>query len=186
VTDGAQLLEAVRRLRPDVVVTDMVMPGLSGLDALRRLKADGLASRVVVLTMHADATLAAEALRAGASGFVVKSVAGSELVAAIQAVLRGKTYLSPQLAQDVLADLAEGKPPGGAKLTVRQREVLRLIVDGKTMKEVATILGLSPRTVETHKYQVMEALGLGTTAELVRYAVEHGLATPPPDPPRNR
>jgi DNA-binding NarL/FixJ family response regulator len=186
VTDGAQLLEAARRLRPDVVVTDMVMPGLSGLDALRRLKADGLASRVVVLTMHADATLAAEALRAGASGFVVKSAAGKELVAAIQAVLRGKTYLSPQLAQDVLAELAEGKPAGGAKLTVRQREVLRLIADGRTMKEVATILGLSPRTVETHKYQVMEALGLGTTAELVRYAVAHGLATPPPDPPPSR
>jgi DNA-binding NarL/FixJ family response regulator len=186
VTDGAQLLEAARRLRPDVIVTDMAMPGLSGLDALRQLKADAVASRVIVLTMHADAQLAAEALRAGASGFVVKSVAGKELVAAIHTVLRGKTYLTAQLAQDVLAELATGGTAGGAKLTPRQREVLRLIAAGRTMKEVAAVLGLSPRTVETHKYQVMEALGLGTTAELVRYALEHGLATPPPDPPPNR
>jgi DNA-binding NarL/FixJ family response regulator len=186
VTDGAQLVEAARRLRPDVIVTDMAMPGLSGLDALRQLKADAVASRVIVLTMHADVQLAAEALRAGASGFVVKSVAGKELVAAIHTVLRGKTYLTAQLAQDVLAELAAGGTAGGAKLTPRQREVLRLIAAGRTMKEVAAILGLSPRTVETHKYQVMEALGLGTTAELVRYALEHGLATPPPDPPPNR
>jgi DNA-binding NarL/FixJ family response regulator len=186
VTDGAQLLEAARRLRPDVIVTDLAMPGLSGLDALRQLRADGLTSRVVVLTMHADAQLAAEALRAGASGFVVKSAAGKELVAAIHTVLRGKTYLTAQLAQDVLAELAEPGTASNAKLTPRQREVLRLIADGRTMKEVAAILGLSPRTVETHKYQVMEALGLGTTAELVRYALEHGLATPPSDRPPNR
>jgi DNA-binding NarL/FixJ family response regulator len=105
-------------------------------------------------------------------------------VAAIHAVLRGKTYLTAQLA--VLAELAAAGTAGGAKLTLRQREVLRLIAAGRTMKEVAAILGLSPRTVETHKYQVMEVLGLGTTAELVRYALEHGLATPPPDPPPNR
>jgi DNA-binding NarL/FixJ family response regulator len=164
----------------------MTMPGLSGLDALRQLRADGIASRVVVLTMHADTQLAAEALRAGAAGFVVKSAAGKELVAAIHAVLRGKTYVTAQLAPDVLAELAEPGTAGGVKLTPRQREVLRLIADGRTMKEVAALLGLSPRTVETHKYQVMEALGVGTTAELVRYALEHGLATPPSDPRRNR
>jgi DNA-binding NarL/FixJ family response regulator len=186
VTDGAQLLEAARRFQPDVIVTDMAMPGLNGLDALRQLRADGLASRVVVLTMHADVQLAAEALRAGASGFVVKSAAGKELVAAIQTVLRGKTYLTANLAEDVLAELAEAGTGGGAKLTPRQREVLRLIAAGRTMKEAAAILGVSPRTVETHKYQVMETLGLGTTAELVRYALEHGLATPPPDPPPSR
>jgi DNA-binding NarL/FixJ family response regulator len=185
VTDGAQLLEAARRLRPDVIVTDLAMPGLSGLDALRQLRAGGLASRVIVLTMHADVQLAAEALRAGASGFVVKSAAGKELVAAIHAVLRGKTYLTAHLAQEVLAELSEGGT-AGAKLTPRQREVLRLIAAGRTMKEAASILGLSPRTVETHKYQLMEALGLGTTAELVRYALEHGLATPAPDPPPGR
>jgi DNA-binding NarL/FixJ family response regulator len=179
VTDGAQLLEAAGRLRPDVIVTDMAMPGMSGLDALRQIKANGLAARVIFLTMHADAQLAAESLRAGASGFVVKHAAGKELIAAIHAVLRGKTYVTPHLAQEVLTTLAEQGTAGGGNLTPRQREVVRLIADGRTMKEVAATLGLSPRTVETHKYQVMEALGLGTTAELIRYALEHGLTTPP-------
>jgi DNA-binding NarL/FixJ family response regulator len=179
VTDGAQLLEAARRLRPDVIVSDMAMPGLSGLDVLRRLRADGLATRVIFLTMHADAQLAVEALRAGASGFVVKQAAGKELVAAIQAVLRGKTYVTAQLAQEVVATLAEPAPAGRGKLTPRQREVARLIAEGRTMKEVAATLGVSPRTVETHKYQIMESLGLGTTAELIRYAIEHGLTTSP-------
>jgi DNA-binding NarL/FixJ family response regulator len=179
VTDGTQLLEAARQVRPDVIVTDMAMPGVSGLDALRQLKAAGLAARVVFLTMHDDPQLAAEALRAGASGFVVKHAAGKELVAAIHAALRGKTYVTPHLAQEVLTALAEPGTPGGGKLTPRQREVLRLIADGRTMKEVAATLGLSPRTVETHKYQIMEALGVATTAELIRYALAHGLTTRP-------
>jgi DNA-binding NarL/FixJ family response regulator len=180
VTDGAQLLEAARRLRPDVIVTDLTMPGMSGFEALRRLRADGLAPRVIVLTMHADADLAAEALRAGAAGFIVKHAAGAELVAAIRSVLRGKTYLTPDLAPDVLNMLAEPETSSGGKLTPRQREVVRLLADGRTMKEVASALGLSPRTVETHKYQIMEALGLGSSAELIRYAIEHGLTIPPP------
>jgi DNA-binding NarL/FixJ family response regulator len=178
VTDGAQLLEAARRLRPDVIVTDVVMPGMSGLEALRRLKADAIAAKVIFLTMHADAQLAAEALRAGASGFVVKHAAGAELIAAIQTVLRGGTYLTPDLSQDVLATLAERGPSAGTTLTPRQRDVIRLIADGRTMKEVAAALGLSPRTVETHKYEMMQALGLRTSAELIRYALEHGLTTP--------
>jgi DNA-binding NarL/FixJ family response regulator len=175
--DGVQLLEAARRLRPDVIVADLAMPRLSGLDALRRLRADGLATPVIFLTMHADAQLAAEALRAGASGFVVKHAAGKELITAIHAVLRGKTYLTAQLAQEVAAALTEQAPPGRGRLTPRQREVVRLIAEGRTMKEVAASLGLSPRTVETHKYQIMEALNLQTTAELIRYAIEHGLTT---------
>jgi len=184
VTDGAELLEAARRSRPDVIVTDLAMPGMSGLDALRRLRADGDApatsrARVIVLTMHADPELAAEALRAGASGFILKHATGTELVAAIRAALRGKTYLSAELADDVLGRLAEPEAPRGQKLTARQREVVRLLADGRTMKEVAVTLGVSPRTVETHKYQIMEALGLGSTAELIRYAIEHGLTTPP-------
>jgi DNA-binding NarL/FixJ family response regulator len=176
-TDGLELLEAARRLRPDVIVADMAMPRLSGLDALRRLRADGLATPMIFLTMHADAQLAAEALRAGASGFVVKHAAGKELIAAIHAVLRGKTYLTTDLAQEVAAALADPASPGHGRLTPRQREVVRLIAEGRTMKEVAASLGLSPRTVETHKYQIMEALSLRTTAELIRYAIEHGLTT---------
>lgn len=178
VADGEQLLKAARQLKPDIIVTDLIMPAMSGLEALRRIKAEGLPSRVIFLTMHADAELAAEALRAGASGFVVKHAAGHELIAAIHTVLRGKTYLTPSLAQEVVSAMAERGAARGGKLTPRQREVVRLIADGRTMKEVADVLGLSPRTVETHKYQIMEILGLGTTAELIRYAIEHNLTTP--------
>src|SRR5262245_34170008 len=178
VADGQQLLKAARQLKPDVIVSDLAMPGMSGLEALRRLRADGLTARVIFLTMHADADLAAEALRAGASGFIVKHAAGHELVAAIHTVLRGKTYLTPSLAQDVVTAMAEGGGASRGTLTPRQREVVRLIADGRTMKEVADILRLSPRTVETHKYQIMRVLGLTTTADLIRYAIEHNLTTP--------
>jgi DNA-binding NarL/FixJ family response regulator len=128
--------------------------------------------------VHADVRLAAEALRAGAAGFVVKEAAGKELIAAIHEVLRGRTYLTPRLAPDVLPLLAR---PGtlGDRLTSRQSEVLRLIASGRTMREIAVALGLSTRTVEGHKYQMMQALGVETTAELIRYAIEHGLAPPP-------
>ncbi|HXJ82157.1 MAG TPA: response regulator transcription factor, partial [Candidatus Methylomirabilis sp.] len=168
VADGARLLEAARQLRPDVVITDITMPGMNGLDVLRRLKADAGPPKVIVLTMHAEAQLAADALRAGASGFVAKHAAGRELIAAIRTVVRGGRYVTPQLASDVLAALADGSAPGGGPLTVRQREVVSLIAEGRTMKEIAGALGLSPRTVETHKYQVMQLLGLQTTADLVR------------------
>jgi DNA-binding NarL/FixJ family response regulator len=181
VASGAELLESARRLQPDVIVTDVAMPGMSGLDALRRLKADGVAAKVVFLTMHADAELAAEALRAGASGFVVKRAAGKELIAAIHIALRGRTYVTSDLAQDVLEALAEPRTPAARSLTPRQRDVVRLLAEGRTMKEAAAALGVSPRTVETHKYQALEALGLTTTADLIRYALEHGL-TPPPRP----
>jgi DNA-binding NarL/FixJ family response regulator len=179
VTDGAGLIAAARRLRPDVIVTDMAMPGMSGLDALRQLKAEALAARVLFLTMHADAQLAAAALRAGASGFVAKHAAGKELIAAIHTVLRGAKYLPPHLASDVLTTLADPGTGSERTPTPRQREVVSLLAAGRTMKEVAAALGLSPRTVETHKYQMMEALGLQTTAELIRYALERGLVAPP-------
>ena len=130
VADGARLLETARQLRPDVIVTDVAMPGMGGLEALRRLKAEAIAAKVIFLTMHADAQLAAEALRAGASGFVVKHAAGKELIAAIQTVLRGGTYVTPLIASDVLTALAEGGTPGEGPLTPRQREVVRLIADG--------------------------------------------------------
>ena len=180
VTDGLQLVEAARRLRPDVIVTDLTMPRMSGLEALHRLKPDGLTAKVIVLTIHANAELAVEALHAGAAGFILKDVASTELVDAIRSVLRGNTYLSPEISQDVVRALTQGTTASGEKLTLRQRDVLRLLADGRTMKEVAASLGVSPRTVEKHKYQIMEALGLESTAELIRYAVTHGLTTPPP------
>jgi DNA-binding NarL/FixJ family response regulator len=130
--------------------------------------------QVVFLTMHADAELAAAALRAGASGFVVKRAAGKELIAAIQTVLLGRKYVTPHLAQEVLEMLAEPRAATG-RLTPRQRDVIRLLAEGRTMKEIAATLQISPRTVETYKYQALEALGLKTTADLIRYTVEHGL-----------
>jgi DNA-binding NarL/FixJ family response regulator len=176
---GAELLEAAQRLRPDVIVTDFSMPGMTGLDALRRLKADGVTAKVIFLTMHADPELAAEVLRAGATGFVVKRAAGKELITAIHTALGGRRYVTPDLAQDVLEMLTEPRT-ASKRLTLRQRDVVRLLAEGRTMKEAAAELGTSPRTVETHKYQALQALGLKTTADLIRYAVEQGLVTRPP------
>jgi DNA-binding NarL/FixJ family response regulator len=179
VPDGAALVEAARRLRPDVIIADVSMPGMSGLDALRQIRSEGLTAKVIFLTVHADIRLAGEALRAGAVGFVLKDAAGKELVAAIREVQRGRTYLPPRIASEVLASLTK---PGGStdRLTMRQREVLRLIAAGRTMKEIAAALGMSTRTAEGHKYQMMQALGVENTAELIRHAIQHGLATPPP------
>lgn len=175
VGDGGALIDAARELRPDVIVTDMAMPGLSGLDALRRLRAEGVETKVIFLTMHADAQLAGEALRAGASGYVLKHSAGEELIRAIREVLQGRVYLTPRIAGDVVTALSGPASPSEGKLTPRQREVLRLVAEGRTMKEIAAALHLSRRTVETHKYEMMQALGLRTTAELIRYALDHGV-----------
>jgi DNA-binding NarL/FixJ family response regulator len=175
VGDGRSLLETARQLRPDVIVTDISMPGLSGLDALPHLLAASAGSKVIVLTMHDDPELAARALRAGASGFLLKDSAGDELVNAVRQALRGRVYLAPALTRDVMARMADATPEAAPKLTTRQLEVLRLVAEGKRMKEIAAILQLSTRTVETHKYELMAVLGLHSTAELVRYAIEHRL-----------
>lgn len=175
VRDGQLLLEAATRLRPDVIITDLAMPRLSGLDVLSRLKQAGLESRVIVLTMHHDADLAADAIRGGASGFLLKESAGEELVAAVRHALEGKVYITPAVTRDVMGRLAGGAKAGEPQLTPRQRDILRLIVKGQRMKEIAATLGLSTRTVEGHKYEMMETLGLGSTAELVRYALDRRL-----------
>jgi len=174
VRDGHLLIDAAKRLRPDVIVTDLSMPGLTGLDVLARLQAERVESKVVVLTMHHDADLAALAIRGGASAFLLKDSAGDELVAAIRQVLQGGVYLTPAMTREVLDRMTGGSAPE-PHLTVRQRDVLRLIVKGQRMKEIASNLGLSVRTVETHKYEMMETLGLHSTAELVRYALDRRL-----------
>ena len=175
VGNGSALLDAARKLRPDVIIADMAMPVLSGLEALRRLKAAKSAAKVIILTMHPDADLATEAFRAGASGYVLKVSAGEELVTAIQEVVQGRTYLTPLITKDVISRLTEPAPKAAVKLSPRQREVLRLIAEGRRMKEIAAILQLSTRTVETHKYEMMRSLGLESTAELVKYAIQIGL-----------
>jgi len=173
VSDGRALLEAAVRLKPDVVVTDISMPLLNGLDAVRQFRSNGVQAKVVFLTMHADANLAAEAFRAGGSAFLLKQSAGEELVQAIHEILQGRAYVTPLIAKDMITVLMEAREERGAetKLTARQREVLQLIAEGKTMKEVAGILHISARTAETHKYEMMQVIGVKTTAELIQYAI---------------
>ena len=175
VRDGSSLVEAATRLRPDVIVSDISMPTLSGLEGLRQLKAHHIESRMIFLTMHAEARLAAEAFRLGAKGFVLKQSSGDELVKAIDAVLDGHKYMSTALTDDVLSLMSAPANAPGVELTSRQTEVLRLIVNGHRMKEIAASLNLSPRTVETIKYQMMRDLSLHSTTELVKYAIEHRL-----------
>ena len=178
VEDGRALVEAAGRLRPDVIVADVTMPHLNGIDALVQLRQSGDRVPVVFLTMHRDVTFARRALEAGASGFVLKHSAPAELVSAIRAALEGRTYLTPQLAGEVLASMKQSPDKGTdpvVSLTPRQREVLQLLAEGRSAKEIASTLSISARTVEFHKYQMMETLGLHTNAELVHFAIKHGL-----------
>ena len=157
---------------PDIIIADLSMPGLSGLDVLARLKTERLDSKVIVLTMHHDATLAADAIRAGASGFLLKDSAGDELVTAVLHAIDGKVYVTPTITKDVMERMTGTSTVKEPRLTPRQRDILRLIVKGQRMKEIAANLGLSPRTVEGHKYEMMEVLGVTSTAELVRFALD--------------
>jgi DNA-binding NarL/FixJ family response regulator len=173
-TDGRMLIEEFARLKPDVVVIDVGMPLLNGLDAGRQLKAQQRGVKLIYLTMNPEPDLAREALRLGASGYVLKSSAASELKQAINEALKGRSYITPLITQDVVGLLLEpqNRPH---ELTARQREVLQLLAEGRSMKEVASILDVTPRTVAFHKYRMMEQLHLKTSAELVQYAVKHGI-----------
>jgi DNA-binding NarL/FixJ family response regulator len=174
VHDGRALVEAVEKLRPDVIVTDISMPLLNGLDAIRQIRSRRPDARIIVLTMHPDTHLAAEAFRAGVSGYLLKVSPGEELIKAICEVAQGRSYVTTLLAKDLINLLMEASAApreGGGPLTPRQREVLQLIAEGRTMKEVAAILHISPRTAESHKYGIMQALGVETTAELVQSAI---------------
>jgi DNA-binding NarL/FixJ family response regulator len=166
---GPEVVESARRLGPDLVVSDVTMPGISGIDAMRTLREEGSSARFVFLTFHADARVIADALRNGASGYLLKEAAGDELLHAIREVMAERTYVMPQITEEVLRLLA------APEISPRKREVLRLIAQGKRMKEIAAELGISIRTVEDHKYQLMHALGVESTAELVRFAVKLGL-----------
>ncbi len=178
VSDGHQLLEAAARLQPDVVVTDISMPGLNGIEAIGRLKRENPKVRVVVLTMHRDLAYARRALALGALGYVLKHAAHGELVGAIRAALAGRTFVTPELADELLE--AAGRDPSRAgdpvaALSQRQREILQLLAEGKTAREVGEQLGISARTVETHKYELMRVAGIKSSAELVHFAIKHGI-----------
>ena len=178
VNDGRAVLPEVRRLQPDVVVIDISMPLLNGLDCARQLRDSGCTTKILILTMHPDATLAQEALAAGASGYVLKSSPGSELKAALGDVLRGRIYLSAAVTRDmdeVMGRMTSIHQDVWARLTPRQREVLQLLAEGKSHKEVANVLNISVKTAEYHKYAILDKLGLKTNAELVQYAIRHGI-----------
>jgi DNA-binding NarL/FixJ family response regulator len=178
VEDGRAILEAVKQLKPDVIVADITMPHLNGIDALAQLKQIDDQVRVVFLTMHQEVVYARRALDAGASGYVLKHSAPEELLTAVRAALEGKIYLTPSLAGDVLQDMrgSSRKPRDPvALLTPRQREILQLLAEGRSAKEIGAELGISARTVEFHKYQMMETLDLHASAELVHFAIKHGI-----------
>ncbi|NOT96137.1 MAG: response regulator transcription factor [Nitrospira sp.] len=180
VEDGRSLVEAAQRLRPDLILLDISMPLLNGLEAARQLRTLVPESKLIFLTMHASPTYATEAFQIGASGYLLKRSAASELGLAIKAALQGQHYLTPSLTKDVLESVLKpstgerGAPLSGA-LTARQREVLQLVAEGKGTKEIATILDVSVKTVEFHKSRLMQQLDIHTTADLTKYAITHGI-----------
>jgi DNA-binding NarL/FixJ family response regulator len=173
--DGHELIDLAAKTRPDVIVLDISMPRLNGMDACARLCRKMPELKSIFLTVHEDPDIAAEAIRLGASGYLLKSSASAELFTAIEQALVGKLYITSLLTKGVPLSifLRQATKPGVEKLTVRQREVLQLLAEGHLMKEIADFLHVAIRTVVFHKYTIMERLGVKTTAELVQYAVEH-------------
>jgi DNA-binding NarL/FixJ family response regulator len=174
VSDGRALVAAAAELKPDIVVLDISMPLLNGLEAARQIRQKAPHVKFVFVTMNDDADLAAEAFRSGASAYVLKQSAASELLTAIRQVNEGRSYVTPLITQDLVGSLVRGDQSApGNQLTPRQREVLQLLAEGRSMKEAASLLNLTPRTVAFHKYRMMEQLKIKSTAELVQYAVKH-------------
>ena len=170
VSDGRTLVRESARLKPDVAVVDLAMPGLNGLEAARQLKREVPNTRIVFLTMNEDPDPAAEAFRAGASAYVLKRSAAAELVTAIRESLQARSYVTPLITQGLMGSLQQ-RERKQAPLTTRQREVVKLVAEGNSMKQVADILNIAPRTVAFHKYRIMEQLKIRTTAELIQFAV---------------
>jgi DNA-binding NarL/FixJ family response regulator len=175
VNNGRALLQAAPQLGPDVVIVDIAMPQLNGLDAGEQLKRLDPSVRLVYMTMNTDPEVAAEAFRRGAAGYVLKSSEAEELVSAIRCVLKGESYLSPSMTKDTVRFLLKGGKSNNeeGEITARQSEVLQLLAEGRSMKEIASALNVKPGTVAFHKYKMMESLGLKTNAELLQYAIRH-------------
>lgn len=179
VEDGRALVAEAKRLSPEVVVADISMPGLNGIDALQAMRREGLDLPVIFLTMHTEPAYARRALEAGAAGYVLKHAAPQELLQALQASAQGGIYISAEIAAEVLRGPGQRPERDAASgLTPRQREILRWLVDGRSAKEIARLLDISHRTVEYHKYQAMEALGVGTNAELIQIAIRLQIVGP--------
>lgn len=178
VTNGLDLVAQAAQLQPDLIIADISMPLLNGIDALRQIKTNQPAAKVVFLTMHPDVTYLSRALEAGAAGYVLKHAASDELVTALQAALRNEVFISPEVrpaSVDEFLDETRRHQRQTIDLTPRQRQVLQLLAEGKSAKEIGALLEISARTVETHKYKMMDDLGLKTTAQLVQHAIRHGL-----------
>jgi DNA-binding NarL/FixJ family response regulator len=173
--DGTAMVEMAKQHRPDVIVADTLMPQLNGIDAARIVRRVLPSTKILFLTMHSDRFLVEDAFRAGARGFVLKASGAQEFLKALRTVAKGETYISSALAGDVIATLSTIGPrerQGDDSLTVRQRQLLQLVAEGKTMKEAAALMAISTRTAESHKYEMMRRLGVETTANLIRHAVE--------------
>ena len=181
VENGRDLLTEVHRLRPDVIVVDISMPLLNGIEAVREIRKTDPDIKVIFLTMHPDVTYAARAFEAGASGYVLKHSASAELVNAIQEAVKGRTYITPIIAGKLIQTYKAGNHIEDglkAKLTARQTQVLQLLAEGYSAKRAAAIMNISPRTVEFHKYRIMEELELNTNADLIQFAIKHGVVSP--------
>jgi DNA-binding NarL/FixJ family response regulator len=181
VEDGRALIQAAQQLEPDVIVLDISMPKMNGLEAGRQLKKLLPSIKLIFLTMHADPVYAKEAFHIGASGFLLKRSAASELSQAIHAAMKGQYYVTPAIAKDFLGSLTQQMPAAQVEtnsLTPRQREVLQLIAEGHSTKEIATILNVSAKTIEFHRTRIIRELDLHSKAELTRYAIAHGLVSP--------
>lgn len=180
VTDGRALVNEALKLNPDVIVVDISMPLLNGIEAVRQIRKTEERIKVVFLTMHPDASYAAMAFDAGASGYVLKNSASRELITAIGEAMRGRTYVTPMIAGELLQTYKKSRPgekKSKKKLTHRQEEILQLLAEGLSAKEIADRLSISPRTVETHKYNMLQELNLNTTADLIKFAIKHGLTS---------
>ena len=175
--DGREALRMVRELKPDIVLMDIAMPGLNGLEAAERIHGILPATKIIILSMHASEEYVAQALKAGASGYLLKDAATTELEMALKSMSMGQFYLSPAISRQVVDTLLRGGPTGIDLLTPRQREILQLIAEGKGTREIAETLHLSVKTVETHRAQLMDRLDIHDTAGLVRYALRKGLIT---------
>ncbi len=175
--DGRQAMRMVRELKPDLVLMDIAMPGLNGLEAAERIKGLEPQTKIIILSMHANEEYVAQALKAGASGYLLKDAATTELEMALKSVSMGQFYLSPAISRQVVDNYLRGGPTGIEVLTPRQREILQLIAEGKSTREIADTLHLSVKTVETHRTQLMERLDIYDTAGLVRYAIRKGLVS---------